>query len=171
MRQSGRLPENSLPGGPAMANRRIEMYQYRQVIHRMRQGQSDRAIAKTKLMGRLKCASVRSIAKGKGWLESGALPEDEQLAKWFEVPETPNPTHVSLTKPHEEQIKKWISQGVQATTIYQALVEQFGFTGSYSSVRRKVQKIRRHSGTLFNNPTIYFSIWVWWVWGRAKSTY
>jgi hypothetical protein len=37
-----------------MANRRFEMYQHRQVIHRMRMGQTDRAIAKTKLMGRLK---------------------------------------------------------------------------------------------------------------------
>ena len=34
-----------------MANRRIEMHQYRQVIHRMRQGQSDRAIAKSQADG------------------------------------------------------------------------------------------------------------------------
>ena len=39
-----------------MANRRFEMYQYRQVIHRMRMGETDRAIARSKLMGRLKCA-------------------------------------------------------------------------------------------------------------------
>ena len=63
-----------------MANRRIEMYHYRQVIHRMRQGQSDRAIAKTKLIGRVKCAVVRSIAQAKGWLGDGPLPEDAQLA-------------------------------------------------------------------------------------------
>lgn len=125
-----------------MANRRIEMYQYRQVIHRMRQGQSDRAIAKTKLMGRLKCATVRSIAQTKGWLGNGPLPEDAQLVELFEKPKRPNPTQASLTAPHEERIKKWIDRGIQATTIYQALVEQFGFTGSYSSVRRKVQKIR-----------------------------
>jgi len=61
--KSGSLPSNLLTGGAAMANRRIEMYEYRQVIHRMRQGQSDRAIAKSKVMGRLKCASVRSIAE------------------------------------------------------------------------------------------------------------
>ena len=42
-----------------MANRRFEMYQYRQVIHRMRMGETDRTIAKTKLMGRPKCAQVR----------------------------------------------------------------------------------------------------------------
>ena len=125
-----------------MANRRIEMHEYRQVIHRMRQGQSDRAIAKNKLMGRLKCAFVRSIAKEKGWLNSGPLPDDQQLSKLFEVSKITNPTQVSLTQPHENRIKTWVDQGVQATTIYQALVEQFGFSGSYSSVRRKVQKIR-----------------------------
>lgn len=125
-----------------MANRRIEMYQYRQVIHCMRQGQSDRALAKTKLMGRLKCARVRAIAKDKGWLDDAPLPDDAQLAKLFAVSKKSNPTQVSLTQPHEARIKKWIEQGIQATTIYQALVEQFGFTGSYSSVRRKVRKIR-----------------------------
>ena len=125
-----------------MANRRIEMYEYRQVIHRMRQGQSDRAIAKTRLMGRTKCAFVRSIATGKGWLGGGPLPGDQQLAKIFEIPKTSKPAQTSLTQPHEKQIKRWVDQGIQATTIYQALVEQFGFTGSYSSVRRKVQKIR-----------------------------
>jgi transposase len=125
-----------------MANRRIEMHEYRQVIHRMRQGQSDRAIAKAKLMGRLKCAWVRSVAQEKGWLENGPLPDDQQLSKIFSTPKTPNPTQTSLTEPHERKIKTWVKQGVQATTIYQALVDQFGFPGSYSSVRRKVRKIR-----------------------------
>jgi hypothetical protein len=41
-----------------MANRRFEMHEYRHVIHRMRLGESDRAIAKTGLMGRLKCARL-----------------------------------------------------------------------------------------------------------------
>lgn len=34
-----------------MANRKFEMYEYRHVIHRMRMGESDRAIARSKLMG------------------------------------------------------------------------------------------------------------------------
>lgn len=51
------------------------MYEYRQVIHRIRMGQSDRAIAKTGLMGRLKCGLVRAIAQERGWLGSGPLPE------------------------------------------------------------------------------------------------
>jgi len=125
-----------------MANRRIEMHEYRQVIHRMRQGQSDRAVAKAKLMGRLKCGWVRSIAREKGWLRNGPLPDDLQLSKIFTIPTASNPTQTSLTQPYEKQIETWVGQGVQATTIYQALVDQFGFVGSYSSVRRKVRKIR-----------------------------
>jgi len=108
----------------------------------MRQGQSDRAIAKTGLMGRIKCASVRSTATEKGWLDDGPLPDDRQLAELFEVAKAPNPTQMSLAQPHEERIKAWMDQGIQATTIYRALVEQFGFAGSYSSVRRTVKKIR-----------------------------
>jgi transposase len=125
-----------------MTNRRIEMYEYRQVIHCIRQGQSDRAIAKSKLMGRLRCASVRSIAEEKGWLSGRPLPDDHDLAQLFEIPRESNPRQVSLTQPHEQRIEVWVGQGIQATTIYQALVEQFGFAGSYSAVRRKVQKIR-----------------------------
>ena len=75
-----------------MANRRIEMYQYRQVIHRIRQGQSDRAIAKTKLMGRTKCAFVRSIANENGWLDNGPLPRTTGLQRLFDVTKKENPT-------------------------------------------------------------------------------
>jgi hypothetical protein len=35
-----------------MASRRFGMYHYSQIIHRMRMGESDRAIAKTKLIER-----------------------------------------------------------------------------------------------------------------------
>jgi transposase len=125
-----------------MANRRIEMHHYRQVIHRMRLGQSDRAIAKSKLIGRTKCAAVREVAVQKGWLESGPLPDDQQLAAVFEVDRTAAQNQPSLTQPYEEKIKQWAEQGIRATVIYAALSSQFGFNGSYSSVRRRVRKLR-----------------------------
>ena len=91
-----------------MANRRIEMHQYRQVIHRMRQGQSDRAITKTQLIGRHKCAVVRSIATEKGWLDNGPLPNDQQLATLFDTRKSQRENHQSLTQPYEDKIKKLI---------------------------------------------------------------
>ena len=54
-----------------MTNRRFEMYEYRQVIVRMRLGETDRAIARTGLMGRKKVKSVRDLASSRGWLDPG----------------------------------------------------------------------------------------------------
>ena len=126
-----------------MANRRFEMFHYRQVLHRMRMGESDRAIAKTKLMGRLKCAHVRAVAEKSGWLGAVPLPDDAELARAFETESIPNPTRESLSRPYEPQIQQWTDQGVHWSRIHEALVHQFGFDGSYSSVRRLAQKLRK----------------------------
>ncbi|MBT6273291.1 MAG: hypothetical protein HOI95_04070 [Chromatiales bacterium] len=45
-----------------MANQRFEMYHYRQVLVRMRQGESDRQIATTGLMGRQAASRLRKQA-------------------------------------------------------------------------------------------------------------
>jgi hypothetical protein len=60
------------------------MYQYRHALARMRQGDSDRDIARSKLMGRKKIAAVREEAQRQGWLDPGTpLPDDTQLASVF----------------------------------------------------------------------------------------
>jgi len=65
-----------------MSNRRFEMYEYRQVLVRMRQGDSDREIAKAGLMGRLKAAELRAVALEQGWLgKERPLPEDGAKAR------------------------------------------------------------------------------------------
>lgn len=126
-----------------MANRRFEMFQYRQVIHRLRMGESDRAIAKARLIGRLKCAQVRAIAEKNGWLEAVPLPDDTELAAAFGAKQSMNPSHLSLSRPYEHQIQQWIDKGVRLITIHEALTNQFGFHGSYSSVRRLAQGLRK----------------------------
>lgn len=125
-----------------MSNRRFEMYQYRHILHCMRLGQSDRGIAAARLMGRLKCAELRAVAVRQGWLEPGPLPDDAELAEVFEKSRSCNPSRQSVSLPHERQIRQWTDQGIPATTIHRALVEQFGFSGSYSSVRRMTQKLK-----------------------------
>jgi hypothetical protein len=57
------------------------MFQYRQVLVRLRQGDSDRDIARAGLMGRPKVAAFRALAASGGWLDSAtALPDDAELA-------------------------------------------------------------------------------------------
>jgi hypothetical protein len=60
------------------------MYPYRQVLVRMRQGDSDREMARSRLMGRKKIAQLRVIAQERGWLApEAAFPEDAVLATLF----------------------------------------------------------------------------------------
>ena len=46
-----------------MTNRRFEMYELRQVLVRMRLGDSDRALAKSGLIGRPKAKALRQLAE------------------------------------------------------------------------------------------------------------
>ncbi|MBS0211586.1 MAG: IS21 family transposase [Proteobacteria bacterium] len=115
------------------------MYQYRQVLLRMRQGDSDREIARSRLMGRPKACAVRAVADERGWLDPAApLPDDEALASAFARNRRP-PTCVSTLEPFREQIARWLQSGIQGTTMHAALSRNHGYTGSYSAVRRFVQ--------------------------------
>ena len=70
-----------------MASRRFEMYQYRQVLTRMRLGESDRAIARSGLMSREKASALRDVAGREGWLEaSSVMPDDATFARVLQHP-------------------------------------------------------------------------------------
>ena len=112
------------------------MHQYRNLIVRMRLGESDRALAKTGLIGRKKAQQVRRIAEQQGWLDkSHPLPDDTTLAEVLGRPSSPAQS-TSLVLPYQEDVTDWWKQGVDGTTIHQALIRKYGFEGSYSSVRR-----------------------------------
>lgn len=130
-----------------MSNRRFErsaarMFHYRQALVRMRQGDSDRDIARCGLMGRKKAAALRQLAEGRGWLDPArALPEDIELATSFTRREAVPASCVSSLEPYRDRVVQWYEAGIQGTTIHSALVRQHGFTGSYSAVRRFLQQL------------------------------
>lgn len=122
-----------------MSNRSFEMYEYRQVLVRMRQGDSDRQIAGAQLMGRSKAAKLRRLASEHGWLESERpLPDDAALAEVLGQRQcSPGPS--SQADAHRERILAWRQAGITGTTIHQVLVREHGFRGSYSAIRRFLQ--------------------------------
>ena len=125
-----------------MANQRFEMYQYRQVLVRMRLGESSRAIARSGLMGRTKVEVLREIAGDQGWLDPDRpLPDDGTLASALRCPSA-RPQMTSSVLPHQEEVRNWWDQGIQGTTIHGALVRKYGYSGSYSSVRRFLQQLK-----------------------------
>ncbi|PZP90256.1 MAG: hypothetical protein DI587_39225 [Variovorax paradoxus] len=52
---------------PVVGRRRIEMFQYRQVLVRLRAGDAVREIARCGLMGRDKLSELRAAAELHGW--------------------------------------------------------------------------------------------------------
>jgi transposase len=118
------------------------MYQYRQALVRMLQGDSDREIAAGRVMGRRKAAELRLIAAAQGWLEpERSLPEDAEIAAVMARPRRAAST-VSRLEPWRKQISGWADQGVSGVVMHAALRREHGFTGSYSAVRRMLTDLR-----------------------------
>jgi len=128
-----------------MSRRTFEMHHYQVVLTQIRSGKSDREIAKLGLMGRGKCAGLRALAHAQGWL-SGALPDPHQLHEKLAV--GARSAVVSGVERYRDRVVAWVEDGVFTTTIYAALKRE-GFAGSYSAVRRFVQKLPRAL-----NPTV-----------------
>lgn len=119
------------------------MHHYRQALMRMRQGDSDRDIAKSRLMGRRAAAALRTLAQGQGWLDVGTPPPDDAAIAATLVPPKRAGTTISGLEPLREQIANWFNQGVSGVVIHTALKREHGFTGSYSAVRRMLATLKR----------------------------
>jgi transposase len=112
------------------------MHHFRQILMRIRLGESDRSIAHDLNVGRRKVAELRQIALKNNWLDpSHSLPEDSDLAYHFNRRKDDN-LQPSLVDPYRDEVLAWKKEGIQGTTILTTLVRKYGFQGSYSSIRR-----------------------------------
>jgi hypothetical protein len=94
------------------------MYYYRQALMRMRQGDSDRDIARNRLMGRRSAAAFRPLVTDRGWLSAETqLPDDEAIAGGLAGPKRASTT-VSGLAPLRDQIAAWFDQGVSGVVIH-----------------------------------------------------
>ena len=119
------------------------MFQYRQALVRMRQGDSDRQIAAARIMGRRTAARLREFSLERNWLDNaGVMPEDEAIAAAMVKPKRASTTISSLAL-QRERIQSWAEQGVSGVAILAALQREQGYSGSYSAVRRILTDIRR----------------------------
>ena len=117
------------------------MFQYRQVLVRLRQGDSDRDIARSRLMGRKTVRKLRVLAEPLGWLDPAQpLPDDATLASALTPARAAASTASSLV-PFASLIRDWSAQGLQGTTMHAVLCRNHGYTGSYSAMRRFLQQL------------------------------
>lgn len=125
-----------------MANRSIEMIEYRQVLVRMRMGASDRDVERAGLANRKTAARWRVVFERHGWLDTREpVPEPAELVAAFERV-SGGAIAPSLCEPFREPITRWAAQGIDASTIHATLARMHGFEGSYSSVQRFVKALK-----------------------------
>jgi transposase len=115
---------------------RIHMREIVDIINRLRNGDSERAISDDLGNSRVTVNRYRRLAEDNGFLDP-AIP----LPKASEVLEALGPpirkTRVaSSILPFEELVTKWDGDGVEMVAMFRRLVEDHGYGGSYSSVRR-----------------------------------
>jgi len=112
----------------------------RELVRRLRAGQTDRAIARDLTIARKTVAKYRQLAQAEGLL-SGPLVDlaalDRLLEKSLPAPTLPRQEYKAA--PFEAVIKGLREQGVESRAIFERLRDERGFTGSYSALHRYVR--------------------------------
>lgn len=121
---------------------RLHMNYLRDLIHRLRQGESERRIAKDLRISRMTVRRYRVLAEQHGFLlPSSPLPSDAALTEALGPSPRP-PCTPSTLEPYAEVVQVLLAQGVEMTALWQRLRQDHGYTGSYSSVRRFVRRLQ-----------------------------
>ena len=124
-----------------MAGRRCEVTDVREVLRRLRLGEPARRIARELGLSRNTVAGYHRWARQHGLL-TGELPDAAALATLLHPPERAQPQpDQSGVAPFRDQVVAWRAQGVEGQAIFQLLVEQHGFPGSYSAVKRFLRRL------------------------------
>lgn len=112
----------------------------RELVRRLRAGETDRAIARDLGIARKTAAKYRQLAQGEGLL-SGPLVDlaalDRLLEKSLPPPTLPRQEYKAAA--YESVIKGWREQGVESRAIFERLRDEHRFSGSYSAVHRYVR--------------------------------
>jgi transposase len=124
-----------------MPGKRKDTVDIREILRRLRKGQSNRAVAKALGIDRKTVARYHQWAAEQGLLQ-GPLPPLSELQQL--VKETLNtalpPQNVSSVERYREQVEKLRRDGVEMAAIHERLKER-GYTGSYSAVYRFVRQL------------------------------
>ncbi len=125
-----------------MSGRRADMLDIREILRRVRLGESDRAIVKA--LG----VSRKTVRKYRQWAEQVGMPADElppieQLSALLQtsLPEAPPPQTPSSVEPYRELVVRGRGQGLECRAIWQRLGRDHGFSGGYGAVWRFVSRL------------------------------
>ncbi len=120
----------------------LHMTHVRDLIHRLRAGDSERRVARDLRLSRTTVHKYRLLAQAHGYLEPEcALPDDATLQAELHL-DTPAVPTLSGVAPYREIVQRLLDQQVEMTAIFQRLREDHGYPGSYSAIRRFVHRLQ-----------------------------
>lgn len=114
---------------------------YKEIIYRLRCGESERGISRDLKLSRQTIHKYKLKAEHEGYLEAErGLPEAKEIAESLGAGPNPAKTASSL-EPYQGIVQRYLEKGLKMTVILQRLRENHGYYGSYSSVRRYITRL------------------------------
>jgi transposase len=123
-----------------MGARRTDVLDIREILRRIRLGQTEREIARDLEVARKTVAKYRKWGQQEGLLVPEGLVEAGELVRRLEGGgEGPHPGPVSIVAPLREVVERLRQRKVEMRAIHQILRDEHEFAGSYSAVKRFVR--------------------------------
>jgi transposase len=117
------------------------MHQVRDILYRLRQGQSERRIARDLGCSRKTIRRYHDLSDRFGYLDPACPLPTESVLLADLGPAIPPPSPASSVEPYRDYVTDQLSRGVEMAAIHQRLQDSHGYRGSYSSVRRFVAHV------------------------------
>ena len=119
---------------------RLHMNYLRDLIYRLRAGESERRIAADLGLSRGTVHKYHTLAEREGYLVAArALPDDAALQVALGTRPQP-PCQPSTVAAYAATVAQLLDQGCELTAVFARLRDDYGYTGSYSAIRRYVHQ-------------------------------
>jgi AcrR family transcriptional regulator len=130
----------------------------RDLIHRLRSGESERRIARDLNVSRPTVHKYRELAEAQGYLQLGSPMPDEATLVAVLGPGPQPPRTPSSVEPYRDIVQRLVDQRVEMAAIFQRLSQDYRYGGSYSAVRRYVRHFRHRMGRIQQNHEMLLAI-------------
>ncbi|MBM3123315.1 MAG: IS21 family transposase, partial [Chloroflexi bacterium] len=120
---------------------RIRMTHLRDLIYRLRAGDSERRIARDMGISRPTVHKYHRLAEQLGYLDTATPLPDATLLAAALGPAPQPPRTPSTAEPYHDTIQHLLDDGIEMAALFARLREDHTYTGSYSAIRRYVHRL------------------------------
>jgi len=119
----------------------LHMNLLRDLIFRLRAGESERRIARDLDLSRITVHKYHLLAEQQGYLRPDLVLAGETALGEVLGPAPQPPQQISGLEPFADTVRQLREQGCEMTAIWARLRDDYGYKGSYSSVRRYIHQV------------------------------